>query len=142
MTTIVADFRLGVMVADSSISDGDRVWVGRKVYRHRGAIIGFSGDVDESIEFMRWWRGGCKTKLPRFSHSDALVLSESGLLHFACSCTGIPVRSGIEAIGSGAKAAICAYEALAFTDPVTAVKLVCKHDAGSRAPVRVYRLKP
>lgn len=142
MTTIIADFRLGVMVADSSITDGDRVWTDRKVYRYRGSIIGFSGDVDESIEFMRWWRGGCKAKLPRFSHSNALVLSEAGLLHFSSSCTGIPVSGGIEAIGSGGKAAICTYEALGFTDPVAAVKLVCKHDAGSRAPVRVYRLKP
>ena len=51
------------------------------------------------------------------------------------------MASGIEAIGSGGKAAICAYEALALTDPVHAVRIVCKHDAGSRAPVRVYRLK-
>ena len=142
MTTILADFRLGVMVADSSISDGDRVWIGRKVYRYKGSIIGFSGEVDESIEFMRWWRRGCGTKPPKFSHSNALVLSESGLLHFASSCTGIPVESGIEAIGSGGKAAICTYEAMGFTDPVAAVKLVCKHDAGSRTPVRTYRMKP
>lgn len=33
MTSILADARLGVMVSDSSISDGDRVWLGRKTYR-------------------------------------------------------------------------------------------------------------
>lgn len=142
MTTILADFRLGVMVADSSISDGDRVWSGLKVYRHKGAILGFAGDVDESLEFLKWWKGGCKARHPKFSHSCALVLAESGLTQYAYSLTPMPVKGGIEAIGSGGKAAICTYEALGFFDPVAAVKLVCKHDAGSRAPVRVYKLKP
>ncbi len=47
MTTIVADWRFGVMVSDSSISDGDRIWLGRKVFRIREELLGFCGDVDE-----------------------------------------------------------------------------------------------
>ena len=50
------------------------------------------------------------------------------------------LASGREAIGTGGKAAMCAYEALWFTDPRRAVSIVCKHDAASRTPVRVYRL--
>jgi len=139
MTTLLSDFRLGVMVADSSISDGDRVWQGKKVYRHKGALIGLAGDVNEGEEFLNWFKKKT-TKPPKFANSQALVLSATGLICYNISCVGEKIPSGIEAIGSGAKAAMCAYEALAWTDPVQAVKIVCRHDAGSRPPVRVYRL--
>lgn len=138
MTTILADLKLGVMISDSSVSDDNRVWSERKVKRWKGKLIGFAGDVDEAVQFMAWLKGG---KVPKFAHSDALVLSDEGLFHYCKSTTALKVERGIEAIGSGAKAAMCAYEALAFTDPVRAVKIVCKHDSGSRAPVRTYRLK-
>lgn len=140
MTTILADWRLGVLVADSSVSDSDRVWSDRKTYRYKGAIYGFSGDVAQALEFMRWVKG--LVKPPKFTGSDCLKLSQEGLFHYNGSTVAHPVTTGIEAIGSGGKAAICAYEALAWTDPVLAVRITCRHDLGSRAPVRVYRLKP
>lgn len=139
MTTLLADFRLGVMVSDSSVSDDNRVWSERKVRRWRGKLVGFAGDVDEATMFFEWIRRG--GKLPKFAHSDALVLSDEGLFHYCKSTVPLKVERGIEAIGTGAKAAMCAYEALAFTDPVRAVKIVCRHDSGSRTPVRTYRLK-
>jgi hypothetical protein len=138
MTTVLADARLGVIISDSSISDDNRVWSGRKVFRYKGSLYGFAGDTDEAIQFMAWIKGG---KPPKFAHSDCLVLSESGLTHYNNGTVPQPVDKGIEAIGTGAKAAMCAYEALAFTDPVLAVKITCKHDSGSRTPVRTYRLK-
>ena len=138
MTTILADLKLGLMVADSSISDGDRVWVGRKVYRHRGVLYGFAGDVDEAVQFMDWVKGG---PTPKFGHSDCLALSPGGLLHYNRSINPIPVASGIETIGTGGKSAICAYEALDWLDPVRAVRIACKHDSASRAPLRIYKLK-
>lgn len=139
MTTILADLRLGVMISDSSVSDDDRVWSGRKVRRWRDSLIGFAGDVDEGILFLAWIKKGGKP--PKFANSDCLVLSNEGLFHYCRSSVPMKVERGIEAIGTGAKAAMCAYEALAFTDPVRAVKIVCKHDSGSRTPVRTYRLK-
>lgn len=138
MTTILADWRLGVLVADSSVSDDDRVWSDRKTYRHQGAIYGFSGDVAEAILFMQWIKG--RGKPPKFTGSDCLKLSPDGLFHFNGSTVAHQVSNGVEAIGSGGKAAICTYEALDWTDPAQAVRIVCKHDAGSRGPVRVYRL--
>lgn len=139
MTTILADFRLGVMVSDSNTSDTDRVWSERKVWRWQGKLIGCAGDVEESERFLTWFKKGGKP--PNLSDSFVLVMSNDGLFNYLDHCVPQKVRSGIEAIGSGAKAAMCAYEALAFTDPVRAVKIVCKHDNGSRAPVRTYRLK-
>lgn len=139
ITTILADYKLGVMVSDSSVSDDDRVWVGKKVHRYKGVLYGLAGNVEEAIQFMDWVKGG---ERPKFSNSDCLALSESGLLHYNRSIIPIPVKRGIETIGTGGKAAICAYEALGWTDPVLAVRIVCKNDSASRAPVRVYKLHP
>ena len=139
MTTILADFRLGVIVSDSNASDDDRTWSERKVFRHNGVLYGFAGQVNERVEFMEWIKGG---PVPDFSHSDCLMLSDAGLFVYNNNTMPQRVARGIEAIGTGAKAAMCAYEALDHSDPKRAVSIVCKHDSGSRAPVRVYRLKP
>jgi len=140
MTTILADYRLGVMVSDSGISDDDRVWLGKKVHRVKGVLLGFAGDYEEGLNFLTWWKAGKADKFPKFGDSTALILDSGGLTLYEHSENGRRVTSGIEAIGTGGKAAICAYEALGFTDPVQAVKIVCKHDAGSRSPVRTYKL--
>ena len=137
MTTILADAKLGIMVSDSNISDGERCGTMRKVWRVKGALVGCSGTVSEIEEFIKYWRTGEKTKFPSVS---ALVLSEDGLLYFAGSNAPIHVQSGREAVGTGAMAAMAAYEALAFKDPRKAVSIACKHDANSRTPTRVYHL--
>lgn len=140
MTTILADSKLGVMVADSNVSDEDRVWSGKKVFRIKGALIGLAGNDADREAFLPWYRSGFDGKI-KFDNGAALILCKAGLFFFDKHYVK-PVRlaSGREAIGSGGKAAMCAYEALWFTDPRRAVSIVCKHDAGSRAPVRVYRL--
>lgn len=140
MTTILADTHLAIMVSDSSISDGDRIWTGRKVYRHNGALIGFAGDVNQAEQFLHWWKGSCTAKPPKFDRSQALVLSVHGLLAFNISTVPEKVVAGREAIGSGSKAAMCAYQAMNWLNPVKAVSIVCNHDAGSRKPVRKYHL--
>jgi hypothetical protein len=139
MTTVLADARLGVMISDSNASDEDRVWSERKVFRYKGALYGFAGNVEQRIAFMDWIKGG---PVPVFTKSDCLMLSESGVFLYNECTTPQRIERGIEAVGTGGKAAMCAYEALAFTDPVRAVRIVCKHDSSSRTPVRVYRLKP
>lgn len=140
MTTILSDYRFGIMVADSNVSDEDRVWAGKKVFRIKGALIGMSGAGAESKAFLDWYRSGFVGSV-KFGGSSALILCKVGLFHYDSNYVK-PVRvpSGREAIGTGGKAAMCAYEALWFTDPRRAVSIVCKHDASSRAPVRVYRL--
>ena len=140
MTTVLACARLGIMVADSSVSDDDRVWAGRKVWRVRGALIGMAGTDSERLAFLAWYRGGMLSPV-KLGESSALILSRKGL--FVIDANYVEpqrVESGREAIGTGAKAAMCAYEALDFTDPRRAVRIVCKHDAGSRGPVRRYAL--
>jgi ATP-dependent protease HslVU (ClpYQ) peptidase subunit len=139
MSTVLADWHLGVMVADSNVSDGERCGRMRKVWRIRHALIGCAGTVAEIEAFVEWYRAGMEGR-SRFPSVSALVLSREGLLHFAGSDMPIHVQSGREAVGSGAMAALAAYEAMGWTDPRRAVAIVCKHDAGSRGPVRVYRV--
>jgi hypothetical protein len=141
MTTILADLRLGVMVSDGTTTDSDRVWSQRKVWRVKGCLVGIAGDFAQGRLFVEWLRGGAKGQAPKFNESEALVMSDGGLFYYGNNLVPEKVAHGIEAIGTGSKAAMCAYEALAFTDPVLAVKIVCKHDSGSRGPVRTYRLK-
>lgn len=140
MTTILADARLGVIVSDSNTQDDDRTWSEPKVFRHKGVLYGFAGYTSERVEFMEWIKEEGAAP-PAFSNSACLMLSDAGLFIYANNTMPQRVKKGIEAIGSGGKAAMCAYEALAFTDPVRAVRIVCKHDSGSRTPVRTYRLK-
>ena len=137
MTTVIGDARLGVIVADSRVSDGDRVWSDRKVFRYQEKLYGFAGQVSEMFAFMTWIKGGPEVE---FENSSCLMLSTSGLFIYDNSLTPQKVRRGIESIGSGAKAAMCAYKALGFSDPAKAVRIVCKHDSSSSTPVRVHKL--
>jgi hypothetical protein len=140
MTTILADVKHGVMVADSSVTDDDRVWVGKKVFRVKGSLIGVAGLEAEITTFIKWFRGGMVGKVD-FNKSSALILNSHGLFFYDHNYT-TPQRIAIgrEAVGSGAKSVMCAYEALNFQDPRRAVRIVCKHDANSRTPVRQYKL--
>lgn len=141
MTTILADARLGVMLSDSYATDGDRAWSNvRKVFRICGCLVGLAGATDEGEAFKIWLKKGCPDKWPAFRCSSALVLSPAGLVHFDCSLIPQPVKCGIEAIGTGAKVALAAYEALGRNNPRRAVGLSCKYSDGSGGRVRVYRL--
>mgnify|MGYP006958848856 CR=1 FL=1 len=142
MTTVLADFNARVMVADTGADNGEQVWLAqRKVWRSGKWLLGFAGRYDEIEEFLAWWRAGRGGPLPSFRHSEALAMSDEGLLHFSTSAREMPSERRREAIGTGAIGALCAYEALGWTDPKRAVRIACRHDAHSRAPVRVYSLR-
>lgn len=140
MTTVLADSRLGVMVCDSNVTDDDRVWTGKKVWRVGKALIGMAGDDAGRAAFLEWYRAGL-IGTAKCGNISALILTSKGLFAFDSNYT-LPqkVVGGIEAIGCGGKAAMCAYEALGYTNAKRAVQIVCKHDAGSRGPVRAYKL--
>lgn len=140
MTTILADWHAGIMVSDSQVSDSDRKWSQRKVFRVRGMLIGYSGPVVQAQQFLDWYRKGCADKPPKLDQCEVLVMSLDGLLHYQGGHLPIPVPAGREAIGSGAKAAMVGYQLMGWKDARKVVRTVCEHDIGSRAPVRVYHL--
>jgi len=141
MTTILCDARLGVMVSDTVASDGDRVWPGeKKVHKIRGALFGFAGSVSEAQLLVTWLKEGAQGQSPKVREVNMLMLCKDGLFLYDESMKPMLCRSGIDAIGTGAKAALCAYEALGFENPKRAVQIVCKYDNASRLPVKVYKL--
>ena len=140
MTTVLSDVRYGVMVADSNITDSHKVWKCRKVYRINGSLVGMAGNAEEFLPFLVWCRAGMQEDPPKLRSLEALILSAAGLQHYSLSTLPMRIGCGRHAIGSGSMAALAAYEALEFTDPKRAVKIACNHDAGSRGPVRVYKL--
>lgn len=141
MTTILATAPLGLMVSDSSISDGDRVWLGPKVVRWRGELIGMAGEVEAGDAFLKWYKKGKNGKLSKIGSCHVIVLSERGVEVYRDSGEAEKIRAGVEAVGTGAKAAMAVFEAQGWADPQRAVRIVCNHDAGSRRPVRTYRLR-
>lgn len=140
MTTILADAKAGLMVADSMVSDGEKAGRIKKVYRIGRDLIGFAGNVDEAMQFLAWYRAQMNGPTPKMPNLSVLALTREGLFEFVSSPVPMPVDSGIEAIGTGAVAALSAYEALGWRNPRRAVQIVCRHDARSRGPVRVYKL--
>lgn len=140
MTTVLAEAKLGLMVADSNVTDAIKVWKQRKVWRINGALVGMAGLAEEFLPFLVWCRNGMQEDPPKMKNLEAMVLSTSGLLYYSSSTLPVRIASGRHAIGTGSMAALAAHEALGFNDPKRAVQIVCRHDAGSRSPVRVYRL--
>src|SRR5688572_4885484 len=105
------------MVADSLITDEDRVWTGRKVWRVKGVIVGVAGPEECRDGFLNWIRRGMEGKAPAGTCS-ALLLGSGGLFFFEPGYSApLRIERGLESIGTGAKAAMCAYEALGFTNP-------------------------
>lgn len=144
MTTVLADANLGVIVSDSNVSDGDRKWSSRKVFRARGTLIGCAGTAQVYMKAIACLRsGGILTQdiWGADEDTDLLVLTDHGLFHYAGGSTAERVASGRESIGTGSQAAMAVYEALGWQDPRRAVGLACKYDANSARPVRVYTLR-
>jgi len=141
MTTLLADHRLGVMVSDSQVSDGERKWARRKVWRVGNSLAGYAGDSAQFGEWLAWYKAGMVDKHRKLDDLTVLVLRPEGLFFFdPFSDAPQVVTKGREAIGTGGMAAMCAFEASGFTDPKRAVQIVCRHDALSSGPVRLYRL--
>lgn len=140
MTTVLADWHAGLMVSDSQVSDQDRKWSQRKVFRIRRSLVGYAGDCSQAEQFLAWYRAGCDGKPPRLDNFSALVMSAHGLWHYERSHIPLPVASGREAIGTGAKAAMVGYQLMGWANARQVVRAVCDHDAGSKTPVRQYRL--
>lgn len=151
MTTVIADLRYGVMVADSKISDGEVKGTMQKIFVSPRAVIGIAGDTANAYEFVRWYNDRRRRKPAPLEKGhedgwDALVWTLKGLEFWDDSMvpsdhsvnhTG--VVKGVYAIGSGATAALAAIAA-GCTAP-EAVAIACGIDDGSGFPVVTELLK-
>lgn len=138
MTTIAADAGLGLMASDSQWTDGDARGIARKIFRIRGALIGFAGNLGE-IELAReWFKSGFTSDYPDVGVT-ALIMRGRSLSTWTVIDGEIPMRQPRFAIGTGG---LCARAAMiAGADCAQAVRIACTIDANSGGRVRVYRLK-
>lgn len=137
MTTIVADARAGIMAADSDWTDGDACGVTRKVFRIRGALVGFAGTLRDIETVRAWFRSGFKGEPPDTDVS-ALILRRSGISVWNSVNGELPEGHHQFAIGTGA---MCARGAMAAgATCAQAVRIAIRIDANSSGRVRVYKL--
>lgn len=134
MTTVAADARTGVMVADSMVSDGDVKTRMTKISRHGDLLVGVAGEVPDIEAWLKWFRGGQRGAGPKLTNFTALVLGPEGLRHWHCT-QEMPVECGYHAVGSGAKAALALL--IAGHTCQEAVEIACEVDASSSLPVQV-----
>lgn len=71
MTTIFADAKKGVMVADSRCT-ADGIWYPMtKVHRVDGTLLGIAGNVKEGHAWLKWFQGGKKGARPKLEAFDS-----------------------------------------------------------------------
>ena len=135
MTTIAADADAGVMCSDSGWSDGDQRGAIRKVHRVRGDLVGLSGDIDASQQ----WLADHRAKREPSPKLIVTALRLSGGAIYTWTAGGWCKHDERQlAIGSGAMAARAAM--MSGKSCREAVAIATKIDAGSFGPVRSYRV--
>lgn len=137
MTTIAACAVSGIMASDSHWTDTQDRGLARKVWRIRGVLWGFAGDLGEIEKVRLAIRAG--TRPHGVSTVRALILSNGCLSCWDDKNGLLALREKQYAIGSGGQAARAAM-AMGAT-PQRAVYVACQIDAGSSGRVRTYRLK-
>jgi ATP-dependent protease HslVU (ClpYQ) peptidase subunit len=139
MTTIVADARSGLMASDSQWISDDVTGSVRKVWRVRGDLVGFAGDLEAIGATLEWFRSGFVGGPPR-DECTALILRRTGIFTWSSQDGEVREDAPFFAIGSGGQAARAAM--LAGADCRKAVRIACTIDAGTGGRVRVYTLEP
>lgn len=103
MTTIAV--RDGIMAADRTVqADGINVFETSKIYRVKGALIGFAGALTDALRFVLWYRDR-RSKRPTFDDNggfDAIVINPDGSMElWDQDLVPMIVESDYISIGSG-----------------------------------------
>ena len=116
------------------------VWLSvKKIHRHKGDLIGVSGDVEAEMKWLDWLTTGRKGKPPSAAGIEALILRREGLFYLLGSATEHKIERGWHAIGSGGGIAIGAMAHGATAEE--AVLLATQHDAQSGGELQIFNLK-
>lgn len=125
-------------MAGDTLLHADTVSHATKVFRHKGACVGVSGEYVSCIEFVRWWKSGAEGEPPDMQEVDALVLTKDGrILCYNHHHAFFKVDDKFTAIGSGAAAALGAMHMGAT--PKEAIKVASKVDSYTGGKVTIRR---
>lgn len=138
MTVIAACSVTGVMASDSHWVDTTDRGAARKVFRIRGELFGFAGNLDEIQTAVDTLRAGEDPRgVPTIR---ALILAPSGLYTWDPTNGRIRLLDKQYAIGTGGQAARAAM--MMGATPAKAVAVTCSIDANCSGRARVYKLNP
>lgn len=138
MTTITVDANAGVMCSDSHWSDGSQKGPMRKVWRINGALVGFSGNLDEIAATRAHLAAGAPGLAPKEADATALILDGRRVTVWTRGDGFVPAPSRY-AIGTGGAAARAALAAGASA--ARAIAIVRNIDATTSGRTRVYKMK-
>lgn len=145
MTTIVADAKRGLLVADSRITTYNELaqYSALKLFRIGKSIYGGAGDVLDELKFRRWVMDGQPKKGRPIYQNDSfnvLELSKEGITLWDYTLAPQPLTEDSYAIGSGSKIALYVIRVLGKTAE-EAIEEVAKIDIHTAPPVQVLELK-
>lgn len=145
MTTLVADLKRRILVADSLVTTDNDLpqYTTDKLYRAGKSIFGERGDVNPGLRFRRWQLDGATKKdRPKFTDKDDFTILEmcpDGLFMWDATMARERVKNEIYAVGSGAKIAL--YCALILKYPVERCVLeASKVDIHTAPPIQRIEL--
>jgi len=148
MTTIIADFKRKVMVADSRITTNSRLtsYGAEKLYRAGKSIYGESGDVENGLIFRRWVQDGQQKKgRPSYGNTTddeflVLEMDKEGIWLWDQTMARQRLIEDVFAVGSGHDIALYAMRVLGKSAE-EAIEEAAKIDIHTAPPVQVMNLK-
>lgn len=148
MTTVVADVKRGIIVADTRVTTyGDMTqYAAEKLYRADGSIFGEAGDVENGLKFRRWILDGQpKRGKPSFAHGtdskfSVLEIDKHGLWLWDYTVVRQRMMEEIFAIGSGHEIALYAIRVLGKTAE-EAIEEAAKIDIHTALPIQTIHLR-
>lgn len=139
MTTIA--YRDGVLASDSSCWEGDiKTCSVRKIFRVRGALVGFTGNLNHGMRFLDWVRDGAHhDEIPRGNYTGIVVSKSGSVTTYDNGEAAVILRGKYFAFGNGQDVALGAMHAGA--NARRAVMAAIEHSAKTDGPIRILRIK-
>ena len=145
MTTVVANREC--MAADERVTSGEPLFPTTKIFRIKGSLFGFCGDLHRCHVMLEWLKGKRdRLELFKLFHQEdgryeleLLELNKSGLSLWNGWGVPIPIHADFYAVGSGGMAAVVSMKK--HNDPIQAVKDAMDFDEATGPPIRVEYLR-
>jgi len=125
MTVLAWDGK--TLAADKQITFGGTPVPCTKIFRVEDALIGCTGEAQEGLSFVAWWKAGCPDPKPEFKEGFcALVVRNNKLWKYENMLVSILIDMPCWGAGSGADYAIGAMAA--GKNAAEAVEIACRFD--------------
>ncbi len=128
------------ILSDSRCTTGDTNYPCVKVYRHKKALVGVSGDVPAIEKFLRWYMGNQKKPIELDAGDSfvAIMINKRGIWEYGSSSFPDKVLREYHGCGSGWPMAHAAM--IAGKSPREAIEIACQVTHGCGLPVQEFTL--